>query len=292
MARKMKHGMKSRRMRKQVLRRTKRHTAVGRMFPPVDVRNKSGLNEVLKRIKAGPITIMLVYADWCGHCKDFKPHFDAAARTPDRTVQTVKVSEPMVSKVNEAIKSMNASAAPLSVNAYPTVLLLDNMGNSITEINAVKDTESMKKVMKEAGRNAEEVALSNPKPPSGSSAPPSLNVFAEETANMNKGRRATGRSLPTDPTMNAIESLPPVVSTRSQTAEEVTGNIVQPPGGEDDLINSEGVSQRGGSLYAAMASSAYRLAPAAVLLGIAGVGAATMRRRRGARKTLRRRGRR
>lgn len=293
MARKMKRDMKSRRMRRQVLRRTKRHTAVGRIFPPVDVRNKSGLNEVLKRIKAGPITIMLVYADWCGHCKDFKPHFDAAARTPDRTVQTVKVSEPMVEEVNSAIKSMNASAAPLSVDAYPTVLLLDNKGNSITEINAVKDTESMKKVMKEAGRNAEEVALSTPKPPAGSAAPPSLNVFAEEAASMNK---RGSRTLPTDPTMNAINSLPPVVSTRSQTAEEVAGNIVQPPGGEEDLINMGGPGgspQKGGSLYSAMASSAYRLAPAAVLLGLAA--ATTMRSGRGkgrgqrrGRKTLRR----
>ena len=295
MARKMKRGiMKSRRAhgRKHVLRRTKRHTAVGRIFPPVDVRNKGALGEVLKRIKAGPITIMMVYADWCGHCKEFKPHFDAAARTPDRTVQTVKVSEPMVSEVNDAIRSMNASAAPLAVEGYPTVLLLDNKGNSITEVNAVKDTAVMKKVMKEAGQNAEEVALSSPKAPSGSAAPPSLNVFAEESANIERKKSQGARSLPTDPTMDEMGSLPRVVSTRSENAEDVAGNTVLPPGEEDDLINPGGAAQKGGSLYAAMASSAYRLAPAAILLGMAGVGAATMRRRRGARKTLRRRGRR
>lgn len=284
--------MKSRRARgrRQVLRRTKRHTAVGRIFPPVDVRNKNGLNEVLKRIKAGPITIMLVYADWCGHCKDFKPHFDAAARTPDRTVQTVKVNEPMVNDVNNAIKSMNASASPLAVEAYPTVLLLDNKGNQITEINAVKDTESMKKVMTEAGKNAEEVVLNSPKPPSGSAAPTSLNVFSEESQNIVRNVK-NQKSLPTDPTMDMIGSLPPVVSTRSQSAEEVAGNIVQPPVSEDDLINTEGVaaSQKGGSLYSAMASSAYQLAPAAVLLGMAGVAASTVRRKRSGHKTLRRR---
>lgn len=289
MARKMKRGMKSRRViRKPVYRRrATRHTSVGRIFPPVDVRNKGSLGEALKRIKAGPITIMLVYADWCGHCKDFKPHFDAASRTPGRTIQSVKVSEPMLGAVNDAIKSMNSSAAPLPVEAYPTVVLLDNKGNSITEINAVKDTQTMTKVMKEAGQNVDEVALSNPKPPKGSSAPRTIRTFNSAAANA--GMSGKTMSIPTDPTMNAMESLPPVVSTRSESAEEVAGNIVQPPGSEEDMINAGVGAQKGGSLYSAMASSAYKLAPAAVLLGLA---AATMRRRHGRarkHKTLRRR---
>jgi thiol-disulfide isomerase/thioredoxin len=290
MARKSKRIMKSRRAgRKPVYRRrATRHTAVGRIFPPVDVRNKGSLGEVLKRIKAGPITIMLVYADWCGHCKDFKPHFDAAARTPGRTVQSVKVSEPMLGPVNDAIRSMNASAAPLAVDAYPTVMLLDNKGNSITEINAVKDTQTMTKVMKEAGQNVDEVALSNPKPPKNSSAPRTVRTFNSAAANA--GMSGKSVSIPTDPTMDAMESLPPVVSTRSESAEEVAGNIVLPPNNEGDIINpSEGSAQKGGSLYSAMASSAYKLAPAAVLLGLAA--ATTMRRRGRGRKhkTLRRR---
>lgn len=284
--------MKSRRVgRKPIYRRRgTRKTVVGRMFPPVDVRNKGSIGEVLKRIKAGPITIMLVYADWCGHCKDFKPHFDAAARTPGRTIQSVKVSEPMLGAVNDAIKSMNSSAAPLAVEAYPTVMLLDNKGNSITEINAVKDTKTMTKVMEEAGQNVDEVALSNPKPPKNSSAPRTIRTFNSAAAN--SGMSSKPVSIPTDQTMNAMESLPPVVSTRSESAEEVVGNIVQPPGSEEDMINvGEANSQKGGSLYSAMATSAYRLAPAAVLLGLAA--ATTMRRHRRGRgrkhKTLRRR---
>jgi hypothetical protein len=54
------------------------------------------------------------------------------------------------------------------------------------------------------------------------------------------------------------------------------------------MINASSGLQKGGSLYSAMASSAYRLAPAAVLLGLAA--ATTMRRHRGnvRRKTSRR----
>jgi thiol-disulfide isomerase/thioredoxin len=285
MARKFKRTIKSRRAGRKPIyrRRATRHTSVGRIFPPVDVRNKGSIGEVLKRIKAGPITIMLVYADWCGHCKDFKPHFDAAARTPGRSIQAVKVSEPMLEEMNNAIKSMNASAAPLAVDAYPTVMLLDNKGNSITEINAVKDTQTMTKVMKEAGQNADNISLNNPKPPKGSSAPMTIRTFNSAAANA-----GLSGSIRTDPTMNAMESLPPVISTRSETAEEVAANIVQPPGSEEDMINASSGLQKGGSLYSAMASSAYRLAPAAVLLGLAA--ATTMRRHRGnvRRKTSRR----
>ena len=280
--------MRSRRAGRKPIygRKATRHTTVGRIFPPVDVRNKGSLGEVLKRIRAGPITIMLVYADWCGHCKDFKPHFDNAARTPGRSIQAVKVSEPMLSQVNDAIQSMNASAPPLAVDAYPTVMLLDNKGNSITEVNAVKDTSVMQKVMKEAGKNADEVALSNPKPPKGSSAPRTIRTFNSAAASA-----GLSGSVNSNLTMNAIESLPPIVSTRSETAEEVAANLVQPPGSEEDMINDRvGMSgaQKGGSLYSALASSAYRMAPAAVLLGLAA--ATTMRRRRGKarRKTSRR----
>jgi thiol-disulfide isomerase/thioredoxin len=280
MARKSKRIMKSRRAgRKPVYRRrATRHTAVGRIFPPVDVRNKGSLGEVLKRIKAGPITIMLVYADWCGHCKDFKPHFDAASRTPGRTVQSVKVSEPMLGPVNDAIQSMNSSAPPLSVDAYPTVVLLDNKGNSITEINAVKDTQAITKVMKQAGQNADSVALSNPKPPRSSTAPRTIRTFNSAAADAGLSTKPV--SLLTDPTLDAMESLPPIVSTRSESAEEVAGNIVQPPGSEEDIINPNSPVQRGGSLYSTISKTVYKLAPTSVLL--------SRRKSKGRRKTVRR----
>jgi thiol-disulfide isomerase/thioredoxin len=288
MARKSKRIIKSRRAgRKPVYRRrATRHTAVGRIFPPVDVRNKGSLGEVLKRIRAGPITIMLVYADWCGHCKHFKPHFDAASRSPNRTVQAVEVSDKAFPAVNAAIQGMNGNASGLPVEAYPTVLLLDNKGNRITEINAVNDTKVMKGVMEQAGENAESVALSSPKPPRNSTAPRTLNTFNSAAVKSTSAASSGRASLPTNPDMDEITSLPAVVSTRSESAEEAASQLIQPPSNEEDIITSvEG--QRGGSLYSALASSAYKLAPAAILLGLA---ATTMRRhRRGkGRKSLRR----
>lgn len=291
--------------RKHHTKKLKRHTTVGRIFPPIDVRNTNLIKEAIKRIIAGPITIIVFYADWCGHCTQFKPHFDAAARMPGRSIQAVKVNEKMVGHMNDAIRSMNSSASPLPVDAYPSAFLLDNKGNNITEINAVKDTKAMSKVMKEAGQNVDTVALNSPKPPSGSHAPRSLSILNnEKPKGMPLGLKNRG----------STNSLPPVVSTREEfngsaeevaasfgepSAEDVTVNLVEPPGskGVEDMLAEKGRSvpgtagggSRGGSLYSALASSTYKLAPAAVLLGLAAA-ATTMRRRRGKarRKTSRR----
>lgn len=280
--------------RKHHTKRTKRHTTVGRIFPPIDVRNTNLIKEAIKRITAGPITIIVFYADWCGACKDLKPHFDAAARTPGRSIQAVKVNEAMIGPVNDAIQSMNSSASPLPVDAYPSVFLLDNKGNNITKINHVNDTKVMSKLMKESGQSAEAVALNSPKPPSGSYAPRSLSLLGNQAPQKRiQDRRDTPRFT---------DSLPPViVSTRNESngsAEEVAASFSEPSDVAASLVEPPGVMPvtdrersvpgavgGGGSLYSALASSTYKLAPAAVLLGLA---AATTRRRRG-KKTLRKR---
>lgn len=38
----------------------------------VDVRSDEDIEEFEKTLRIGPITIVLVYADWCGHCKTYK----------------------------------------------------------------------------------------------------------------------------------------------------------------------------------------------------------------------------
>ena len=38
----------------------------------VDVRSKKDIPEFEKILSKGPITIVLIYADWCGHCTNFK----------------------------------------------------------------------------------------------------------------------------------------------------------------------------------------------------------------------------
>ena len=139
--------------------RVRRSTA-GKILPPLDVRSNKQLKEFERRIKQGNITIVLVWAPWCGHCHKFMPHFDEAAKSPNRSVQAVKVEETMLPAVNEILtKNINRAAKPLSVEGYPSLIVVDKNGNKVTDIEAVKNTEVMTNVMNNAGPLAEEAGI-------------------------------------------------------------------------------------------------------------------------------------
>lgn len=135
--------------------RKHRYSTAGKVFPPLDVRKPSHLKEFERRIKKGPLTVILVYADWCGHCHTMMPHFDAASKSPARTIQSVKVNEEMLNSVNNYInKNVNKSAKPLEVEGYPSIILVDNKGDKVSDIEPVRDTSTMTKMMSQPVTNA------------------------------------------------------------------------------------------------------------------------------------------
>jgi len=124
------------------------------------VRSKKHLSEFEKRLKKGPLMIVMVYADWCGACHTMMPHFDAAAKSPGRSIQAVKVNEQMLQAVNKSInEKVNKSAKPLNVEGYPSIIVVDNKGNAVTEIEPVRNTESMTALMAQAGPLAETAGI-------------------------------------------------------------------------------------------------------------------------------------
>jgi len=142
--------------------RRARVSTAGKILPPLDVRSSSAMGEFVKRITSGPLTIVMVYADWCGHCHHMMPHFDAAANNPNRTINAVKINETMVDNMNKSIKNnINASASPIKVDGYPSIMLIGKNGNKVTDIEAVKSTEAMEKVMNQAGPLSEEAGLAD-----------------------------------------------------------------------------------------------------------------------------------
>jgi thiol-disulfide isomerase/thioredoxin len=137
--------------------RKKRLSTTGKVLPPLDVRSSKHLKEFDRRLRKGPLTIILVYADWCGHCHTMMPHFDAASKSPNRTIQSIKVNEQMLDSVNNYInKNVNKTAKPLSVEGYPSIILVDNKGDKVSDIESVRDTNVMTKVMSQPVTNNDE----------------------------------------------------------------------------------------------------------------------------------------
>jgi thiol-disulfide isomerase/thioredoxin len=95
------------------------------------VRKEKDLIPLMNRIKSGPITIILVYADWCSHCHSFKPKFDTAARKRTLPYPVAYVEDSMLSMANEKLKSLNGSPNTLSVQGYPTVIAVSNKGQMV-----------------------------------------------------------------------------------------------------------------------------------------------------------------
>ena len=130
------------------------------IFPPIDVRSKEDIAKAIKQIMKGPVTILLVYADWCGHCHDLMPHWDAATNSLSRTVPSIKLNETETESFNSALQSLNQKQSSVHVSAYPTVLVLDSKGNKITDVEGKKDTASLTQLMNRSGPLAEQAGLS------------------------------------------------------------------------------------------------------------------------------------
>jgi hypothetical protein len=91
------------------------------------------------------------------------PHFDAAAKSPNRSIQAVKVQDTMLPAVNQVLTSnINKQAQPLNVEGYPSIIVVDKNGNKVTDIEAVRDTKTMTKLMENAGPLAEQAGINKP----------------------------------------------------------------------------------------------------------------------------------
>ena len=244
--------------------RQKRMTTTGRIMPPIDVVQPSQIGDLMDRIKKGGVTIVLVYAKWCGHCTEFMPHFDAAAMNPHRSVQVAKVNEKMVDHMNSAIKKMNSSAEPVSVEGYPSVLAVDTNGNVITKLNAIKDTDVMTRVMNETGNltasNASIASTASNAPTAStastkkSSLPPIIAVNTSRKNDIIKDDELAS--------MQTLSSDPDEV-VNSYSGDEMP---VLPPSKEVNSEISNSNSQMGGSLFSMMKKNKNRKTIAADIL--------------------------
>lgn len=230
----------------------------------LDIKSQHDVKTLMGQMgkKGSPIIVMFVYANWCGHCHTAMPIYKEAVRTATPGVLNVSVESEQLDNVSKAIPSIKEN-----VEGFPTILVMDKNGHVSSKLSASPENI----------RNATSGNVGTRTPSARTSA-------------------TTVSMLNSEP----IGSSPEMVSNEDLLEEQIgVAEDAAVSAAENEVtsaMNTIGASQnsmKGGSLYGALASSAYSLAPAGALMGLAAytLGRKGLSRRGLSRKRLSRRGR-
>jgi thiol-disulfide isomerase/thioredoxin len=104
----------------------------------VDVRSKKDVAELEHDIKIGPITIVLVYADWCGHCVNFMENvwkkLLAKLLSKSHNVNLASVHHDQLA---------HTSLRDAKIRGYPSVLVVGKDGKPATFHAEGQETNAM-----------------------------------------------------------------------------------------------------------------------------------------------------
>jgi thiol-disulfide isomerase/thioredoxin len=249
-------------------------SAMGRLLPPVDVTSTKMMDELTKRITKGPLTLVFVYADWCGHCQSYKPLMSKLESMNGRSIQTARIRDDMMPL---------SPLAKEKIEGYPTLMLVDQNGAPVkfktpegAATNAIPEARNMNQmslIVRNAGK-PEAVEMLN----KGVEPLAAVNVSPIKTTNILTATPAT-EALPTVPKNIVADRLPSAAVTKlNDSLFESSSKALQEA--------TAPVAQKGGSLWAELVSSSLQLAPAAALA--VGASIASKRTKRSSRKTKRR----
>jgi thiol-disulfide isomerase/thioredoxin len=265
---------KTRKAAKAAKKNSPPRSTMGRLLPPVDIKEDSQLSELEKRIKEGPLTLVLVYADWCGHCQKFKPTMEQLENIPERSIQTARIRDDMFPK---------SALSSAKIEGYPTLMLVDKTGkveNFKSEngnvTNAIPDhtnVEKMTALVRTAGRKEGLDALNESKELATISVPPpSLSNLSNATVNPSVATPEIPKNILAD---RLSES----------SVQKLNANLINSSNSllKEATAPMKGGAQTGGSLWSQLMLASGRLAPAAALF----VGAEAYRQKKSRRSRRR-----
>ena len=301
--------------------KSKSRASMGRILPPVDITNVNQLGELDKRINAGPLTLVFVYAPWCGHCTRYKPNMTELENMPNRSVQSVRIRDDVFPKssINKTplegypslllIKPQNEAISFSKENGEVTPVIPEhnNMSNMKTIVSTVGTPEGLKAL----SNNSQQSPLSTDglrpeglTPVVSTANKNSINSLIPVSSTTNNYRKNNlSNSTPErtkSPLGNSTIIYTPLEKSASPSPpdlslDRLSANMLQ---SEQRMVeqassplSQEGgprkPTQSGGNLMNLLSRVAYQYGPAAALLYMANVKAASSKKTKKANKTRR-----
>jgi len=252
--------------------KSKRKSKSGKKHDNIDAKTVADVAKLVEGIKNNVVTLLLIYADWCGHCGTFKKDIWK------RLVETKGRKLPMAQINEKVLQHLKAEIPGLKIDGYPTVSLIgkDMKAADITDpvsgetSNALPNTRDMDSMTKLITADPSEVVANN-------------GMSSEEMPEENKSATPTAESLVArkEAGNNAINNM----NNGTPNVSSDTSMVDNPPNIEDDLVQSQespeeapsGPVTVGGSLYAALLSATRQVAVPAALTA---AGVAVSRRKK------------
>ena len=239
------------------------------------------LPDLMKRIMIGPITLILVKADWCGHCRDLEPKYNSIMSNSQHTIQNASIKDDMVEKFNKSLAETFPKAAPINPQGFPSLILVGKNGEQKGTVP--NDVSLIEKATTMLGNSK---TLNNSRPVIKVNAtnyvPESENESIVEELEEIIPSKSLSNSMPSPvkSLSNSIKSVPvksmaPVSMMKTRLSGMVNPPSPESPPEPDSIIPSlksvtqQYEKQQGGSLYGSLMKSAYTLAPTGVLLAAA-----------------------
>jgi len=238
----------------------------------IDAKTVADVAKLVENIKNNVVTLLLIYADWCGHCGTFKKDiWKRLAETKGRKLPMAQINE-------KVLQHLKAEIPGLKIDGYPTLSLIgkDMKAAEITDpvsgetSNALPNTRDMDSMTKLITADPSEVVANNGM---SSEEMPEENKSATPTAESLVARKEAGNNA-----INNMNNGMPNVSSDTSTVDN-------PPNIEDDLVQSQESPEEapsapvsvGGSLYAALLSATRQVA---VPVALTAAGVAVSRRKK------------
>ena len=227
-----KKGAAAKRGRKTVKATAARKTvkATSASKATLDVRSKSDVSKLIDMIKGNKITLVLVYADWCGHCTTFKQDIWSKLKgMKNRKLPLAEVNADVLGETPLANAKIDGfpSVVPIG-NDFKMATMEDESGNSTNALQNTRDEEMMKALV---SSDPTKVLGTGVGTSTGTEAPKTNKKVNNE--NSSKIMTAEAEEELRQSTDRLIEDL------KEQTANTGEGTAMPPPTAEDDLIMSQ-----------------------------------------------------